>query len=285
MLFYFMWQCCLRCIHQPAFSLYIFLRSYQSNMLPSTSSTLLMVLRRQASTYIYIRLPLHSLRNHPNSHLHTSIYVFSGPLRQSLTNIKWKRMHGYTSLIGPRLHSNNFANILTFYYSYIFRTFSCTNGKDDLAHLLPSFYVFSGPSLALLSRWQRVHGYTSLIRPRLHQNCGMERQWTHFFSPVISWTFSRLTQQNWQFLFFFYHTNIFSGLHSLYNVGRLCLQRLQDGNGNAVNFFILSLSLPATVIKRHLSDNTSTVFHNLVYIVSAFQSATPFFANITDPCS
>ena len=25
-----------------------------------------------------------------------------------------------------------------------------------------------GPSLALFSRWQRVHGYTSLIRPRLH---------------------------------------------------------------------------------------------------------------------
>jgi hypothetical protein len=33
-----------------------------------------------------------------------------------------------------------------------------------------TFYIlhFSGPSLALFSRWQRVHGYTSLIRPRLH---------------------------------------------------------------------------------------------------------------------
>ncbi len=27
-----------------------------------------------------------------------------------------------------------------------------------------------GPSLALFSRWQRVHGYTSLIRPRLHSS-------------------------------------------------------------------------------------------------------------------
>jgi hypothetical protein len=34
--------------------------------------------------------------------------------------------------------------------------------------LWPSLYVYSGPSLALFSRWQRVHGYTSLIRPRLH---------------------------------------------------------------------------------------------------------------------
>ena len=29
---------------------------------------------------------------------------------------------------------------------------------------------FSGPSLALFSRWQRVHGYTSLIRQRLHSS-------------------------------------------------------------------------------------------------------------------
>ena len=29
---------------------------------------------------------------------------------------------------------------------------------------------FSVPSLALFSRWQRVHGYTSLIRPRLHSS-------------------------------------------------------------------------------------------------------------------
>jgi hypothetical protein len=31
-------------------------------------------------------------------------------------------------------------------------------------------YIHRGPSLALFSRWQRVHGYTSLIRPRLHSS-------------------------------------------------------------------------------------------------------------------
>jgi hypothetical protein len=35
----------------------------------------------------------------------------------------------------------------------------------------PAFTLsFSSPSLALFSRWQRVHGYTSLIRPRLHSS-------------------------------------------------------------------------------------------------------------------
>ncbi len=43
------------------------------------------------------------------------------------------------------------------------RPFSCT-------FLYIHAYIHRGPSLALFSRWQRVHGYTSLIRPRLHSS-------------------------------------------------------------------------------------------------------------------
>jgi hypothetical protein len=42
-------------------------------------------------------------------------------------------------------------------------TFSCT---FSYIHA----YIHRGPSLDLFSRWQRVHGYTSLIRPRLHSS-------------------------------------------------------------------------------------------------------------------
>ncbi len=43
------------------------------------------------------------------------------------------------------------------------RSFSCT-------FMYIHTYTHRGPSLALFSRWQRVHGYTSLIRPRLHSS-------------------------------------------------------------------------------------------------------------------
>ena len=43
------------------------------------------------------------------------------------------------------------------------RPFSCT-------FMYIHTYTHRGPSLALFSRWQRVHGYTSLIRPRLHSS-------------------------------------------------------------------------------------------------------------------
>ena len=43
------------------------------------------------------------------------------------------------------------------------RPFSCTS---TYIHT----YTHRGPSLALFSRWQRVHGYTSLIRPRFHSS-------------------------------------------------------------------------------------------------------------------
>jgi len=45
---------------------------------------------------------------------------------------------------------------------------------------------FSGPSLALFSRWQRVHGYTSLIRPRFHSSLHSTSTVSeHFRDPVV----------------------------------------------------------------------------------------------------
>jgi hypothetical protein len=50
--------------------------------------------------------------------------------------------------------------------------------------LWPSLYVYSGPSLALFSKWQRVHGYTSLIRPRLHPSLHATSTFREHFSYV-----------------------------------------------------------------------------------------------------
>jgi hypothetical protein len=62
-------------------------------------------------------------------------------------------------------------------YSYIFAAIfvyifvhPCLHSSVD-AHVCVTYILrFSGPSLALFSRWQRVHGYTSLIRPRFHSS-------------------------------------------------------------------------------------------------------------------
>jgi hypothetical protein len=51
----------------------------------------------------------------------------------------------------------------------------------------PAFTLsFSSPSLALFSRWQRVHGYTSLIRPRFHSSLHSTSTFSkHFRDPGI----------------------------------------------------------------------------------------------------
>ncbi len=107
---------------------------------------------------------------------------------------RWQRVHGYTSLIRPRIHpslhsTSTFREHFRIYmpphsclynarrlHTSLFGLISTILDKIYIAHwflrlrlpLRPSLYVYSGPSLALFSRWQRVHGYTSLIRPRLH---------------------------------------------------------------------------------------------------------------------
>ena len=55
------------------------------------------------------------------------------------------------------------------------------------AHVCVAFTLrFSGPSLALFSRWQRVHGYTSLIRPRFHSSLHSTSTFSeHFRDPGI----------------------------------------------------------------------------------------------------
>jgi hypothetical protein len=69
------------------------------------------------------------------------------------------------------------------------RPFSCTlrlHSSVD-AHVCVAFTLrFSGPSLALFSRWQRVHGYTSLIRPRFHSSLHSTSTFSeHFRDPGV----------------------------------------------------------------------------------------------------
>jgi hypothetical protein len=76
-------------------------------------------------------------------HLQQHAASFSVP---SLTFIRWKRMHGYTSLIRPRLHSTSTATFREHFHPSPTATFRVHfrdnfNRKNDLVHLnLPSFF-------------------------------------------------------------------------------------------------------------------------------------------------
>ena len=111
--------------------------------------------------------------------------------------------------VQPRLHSSvapSNVSILQLYspvpvdvqrslqcYSYIFvaifvyifvhpRLHSSVDARVCVAYILR----FSGPSLALFSRWQRVHGYTSLIRPRFRSSLHSTPTFSeHFRDPGV----------------------------------------------------------------------------------------------------
>jgi hypothetical protein len=70
------------------------------------------------------------------------------------------------------LHSSVDAQRSLQCYSYIFAVIFTTTFSRPLLCTFSYIhaYIHRGPSLALFSRWQRVHGYTSLIRPRLHSS-------------------------------------------------------------------------------------------------------------------
>jgi hypothetical protein len=139
--FYFMRQWFLQYIYsQHAASTVIYAYStYTSFMCLSTTvpvyvnhfhpvqSTFFYFMRQWFLRYIYIQ---HAVS-------------FSVP---SLTFIRWKRMHGYTSLIRPRLHSTSTATFREHFHPSPTATFRLHfrdnyNRKDDLVHLnLPSFF-------------------------------------------------------------------------------------------------------------------------------------------------
>ncbi len=88
----------------------------------------------------------------------------------------------HTSLVASSLHSTYRTCFYTQHSSVdaqrSLHTSLVASSLHSTVHIVPaststpvcvaSILRFSGPSLALFSRWQRVHGYTSLIRPRLH---------------------------------------------------------------------------------------------------------------------
>ena len=97
---------------------------------------------------VYVNSQLH-FRGHFRVHFRTSTLTFIR--RRTATPI----FYTYTHLW---MYSGLYSATATFS-----RPFSCT-------FMYIHTYTHRGPSLALFSRWQRVHGYTSLIRPRLHSS-------------------------------------------------------------------------------------------------------------------
>jgi hypothetical protein len=113
----------------------------RDSIAPSTVCVLLLHVTTISTVHLQPACSLHSLLRlqqiyiyayiYVYAHMSTFIYVFSGP---SLTFIRWKRMHGYTSLIRARVYSNarrlcastyDFTSTYWHYYVYITSTPFC----------------------------------------------------------------------------------------------------------------------------------------------------------------
>ena len=88
--------------------------------------------------------------------LHSYCLPLSVPSSSSLQSSLHCQASTYVS-IWPHLYSLS---------KYIIHSYG--HGTSTPTPLCGPPLVFSCPSSALITRWQRMHGYTSLIRPRLH---------------------------------------------------------------------------------------------------------------------
>ena len=161
-----------------------------------------------AAIFVYVFVHHIHLWTHSDVifYTYTHLWMYSGLYSATATfsrsfSCTFSYSHAYTHL---RTHSN--VSILHLYspvpvdvqrslqcYSYIFvaifvyifvhpRLHSSVDAHVCVAYILR----FSGPSLALFSRWQRVHGYTSLIRPRFHSSLHSTPTFSeHFRDPGV----------------------------------------------------------------------------------------------------
>jgi len=127
---------------------------------------------------VYVNSQLH-FRGHFRVHFRTSTLTFI--CGRTATSIFYTYAHLCMYTRSLQCYSYIFAAI----FVYIFVHPRLHSSVD--AHVCVAFTLrFSGPSLALFSRWQRVHGYTSLIRPRFHSSLHSTSTFSeHFRDPGI----------------------------------------------------------------------------------------------------
>jgi len=142
------------------------------------------IVLRAVSTLPPSTVQLPSASTSPSTHFVCYILstaTFSRPFSYSEVSIL--RLHSSTSLFYAYTHLWVYSGLysarrlkMSLFYAYTHLwTYSGLHSARRLLTSLIYPYIhlilrFSGPSLALFSRWQRVHGYTSLIRPRLHSS-------------------------------------------------------------------------------------------------------------------
>ena len=114
-------------------------------------------------SYIFAAIFVYIFYTHlwRHSGLYSAIATFSRPFSCTFLYTH-AYLHLWTHSDASILHLHSSVDVQRFLqcYSYIFAAI----------FVYIHTYTHRGPSLALFSRWQRVHGYTSLIRPRLHSS-------------------------------------------------------------------------------------------------------------------
>jgi len=181
----FLWQCrfCIAYVHALHVLLY-YSSCLRESFAPSTVYALLLHVTTISTVHLQPACSLHSLLRLQHVHTPHVLLCYSSCLRESfapskstffyfmrqwflwyiyilhqhaasfsvpsLTFIRWKRMHGYTSLIRPRLHSTSTATLrehfhpsptATFRENFRVHSRDNYNRKDVLVHLnLPSFF-------------------------------------------------------------------------------------------------------------------------------------------------
>ena len=129
-------------------------------------------------TAVSTMLQLH-FRGHFRVHFCTSTPTFI--CGRTATSIFYTYAHLWMYTRSLQCYSYIFAAIFVYIFVHP-RLHSSVVARVCVAYILR----FSGPSLALFSRWQRVHGYTSLIRPRFHSSLHSTPTFSeHFRDPGV----------------------------------------------------------------------------------------------------
>ena len=117
-------------------------------------------------SYIFAAIFVYIFVHHIHLWTHSDVYILH--LHSSVDVQRSLQCYSYIFaaifvyiFVHPRLHSSVDAQR---------RLYSTTTLICGCTASYIHAYIHRGPSLALFSRWQRVHGYTSLIRPRLHSS-------------------------------------------------------------------------------------------------------------------
>jgi hypothetical protein len=153
-------------------------------------------------------------------------------------------------------------------HTSLFGLISTISEKIYMSHLFlrlrlplwPSLYVFSCPSLALISRWQRVHGYTSLVRPT---------------APPPPLSFYSIEPSTVTFNFFNLTLRMFNQLIILYTVDFNC-----NLKGYHIQISSSSYICTAIMCGPLVHDDIYNSCHNGLYIYHFCNCESPNFGRI-----